>query len=124
MMENREIGPELTADGWRIIGGEWMVWMHPPSAQVVSLDAYPRENVNSPAFPTEPKDPKTNGFLVSCNVHDENGNPCEGWGVWIESYAYALKLARELRQRIILDRPTFSPSKQVTFDELLERRSL
>jgi hypothetical protein len=123
-MADRELGEELKADGWIVVGGEWMFWGHTPSRQCVDLDEYRRDRVDSPAFPEEPADPQTVGYLVSCRVHDEQGNPTgEGWGVWIESYSLALKTAREVRARVLSEAPTFDASKQMTFDDVLCRKA-
>lgn len=122
--EDRELGPELKAEGWRNVGGEWIYWAHSPSRRCVDLDEYPRDYVDSPAYPDEPTDPHTVGYLVSTRVHDELGNPTrDGWGVWIQSYALALKTARALRERILRDAPTLESSKQMTFDDLLDRKA-
>lgn len=119
-MTDRELGPEMKSEGWRVRGGEWIYWVHAPSNQSVDVDAYPRCNVDSPAFPDEPPDPNTPGYLVSCRQHDELGNPVSGDGVWVESYALAIKTAREIRARILSEQEQkrWKSSPQLTLDDV------
>ena len=119
MTESRELGPEMLAEGWRVLIDELLVWTHVPSLQSVSVDGCKRKNAVMPAFPNEPASPDADGYLVCQRAHDEQGNPIDGSGVWVESYALAIKTARELRQRIMNDHPILSPLGQLNFDDFL-----
>lgn len=122
--EPRSLGPEMLAEGWRVPMDEWIVWTHAPSLQSVSIDSLKRKNSIMPAFPNEPASPDTDGYVVSQTVHDEHGNPVDGSAVWVESYALAIKTARDLRQRILSEYPILSPLEQLNFDDFLERKGI
>lgn len=119
MTESRELGPEMLAEGWRVLIDELLVWTHAPSLQSVSVDSCKRKNAIIPAFPNEQASPDSDGYIVCQSVHDEQGNPIDGSGVWVASYALAIKTARELRRRIMNDHSILSPLGQLNFDDFL-----
>jgi hypothetical protein len=120
--EDRVLGPELVAEGWRAIG-DWIIWLHIPSHRSVSVEDYLWEQCTRvPALPEAPADPKTEGWVVSCRVHDELGNPIQGTCFWMESWASALRQARLLRASILAEHAPHPHVEQLTLDELLTKR--
>lgn len=123
-MPDRSLGPELVAEGWRVIGGDWIDWVHVPTKRVVTLDDCDFDQTNSPAYPCAPADKSTNGYIVMTLQCDSDGNPLEAiTHVWIESYATALRVARTMRQAVIDEYERGKPLKstQLDFDDLLAR---
>lgn len=127
--ENRELGPEMLAEGWFLIGGDTMIWFHGPSHRVVKIDGpWPRESfIGTPNYFDEvsggPKEPV---YHVSVSEYDEDsGEPTDGYsGFLTTSYALALRSVREMRQRILDEAPKFEPVKQLSFDDLLGRKTV
>ena len=115
---DRALGPTLEAEHWIAIGGDHIMWLHPPSFRSVTLEGpSPRKTerfdcLGVPCLHGEPADPATEGYLVFCRVHDHLGNPIEGSGYWIESYAEALTHARKIRTSILAETPEIDPAKQ------------
>ena len=105
--DDRVLGPEMMAEGWYVIGGDWIMWAHPPSHKTVSLDG-PIERQRSfelPAYHGEPSDPATLGYVVLCTMHDELGNPIRSDGYWVASYSEALRGARRTRKNVLGEPP-------------------
>ena len=104
---DRELGPEMMAEGWIVLGGDDLLWPHPMSRRCVSVSGnYERGEVDVPTWTDKPIARTTLGYVVSCEVHDEDGNPTrEGAGIWFESYGSAVRLARRLRQAILDEKP-------------------
>lgn len=117
--EDRELGPEMTAEGWLVIGGDHILWMHAPSRRAVAVDGpWPRKSKGYdctaiPPLHAEPADPETRGYLVTCRRFDELGNPYEGDAFWVESYGEALKHGRKIRSSILTERPPIRPMEQM-----------
>jgi hypothetical protein len=124
--EARELGPEMKAEGWYVIGGDGLLWCHEPSHRTVSVDGpLPRrteyvEGVSGNydctaivALHGEPADQRTLGYIVACQVRDDGGCPIEGNEFWVESYGEALKFARKIRQTVLDDRPLPTTSEQL-----------
>ncbi len=123
---DRHLGPEMEAQGWRVVGGDWLMWCHEPSHRVVTVEGpCPRETKTYvttaiPAYHGEPLDPATQGYLVLCRVHDEGGNPVSGHGFWVESYGEALRRAQAIREAVLAERPApLAWDTQLTFDDVL-----
>lgn len=113
------LGPELAAEGWIAIG-DWITWLHVPSHRSVSVEDYLWEQCTGvPAVPDAPSDPKTEGWVVSCRVHDELGNPIQGTCFWMASWADALRQARSLRASILVEHVPPAHGEQLTFDDLV-----
>ena len=126
MTERRELGPTLTAEAWHPIGTDGgMLWLHPPSRQGVLLDAEVtrRSCRRSVALPEEPVSPDEIGYMVCFDtMHHECGEPLGiGESLWTAKWSEAIRYAREMRSKILASHPKYEPSKQVTFDDLLER---
>lgn len=107
--EDRPLGPALKADDWVVIGGDSIMWMHPPSRRCVTLNGpSPRktERYDCLAIPTlrgEPADLSTEGYIVRCAIHAESGEPIEGRAFWVEGYGEALAHARKLRAAVLAE---------------------
>lgn len=116
---NRELGPEMLAEGWLVIGGDWVMWVHPPTQRSVCVDGPIewRRCTSIPAWNGAPTD-ADEGYLVKCSYHDEHGNPTAGDVVFVESYGLAVKLARRIRADILAERPVVM-SAQLTLDDAL-----
>lgn len=116
--QDRALGPTLEAERWIVIGGDHILWLHPPSRRSVSLEGpHPRKTerfdcLGVPCLNGEPADPTTEGYLVFCRVHDHLGNPTQGTGFWVESYGEALALARKLRASILAETPEVDHATQ------------
>lgn len=116
----RSLGPEMTTEGWRVVGGEWVSWFHPPSSRSVCVDSYEwRQCTGIVALHGAPVDPKTAGYVVNCRIHDELGNPVEGTCFWIESYGEAIRRARALRASILAEHAPPPATEQLTLDDAL-----
>lgn len=75
-----------------------------------------------PAVPGPPDDPKAEGYVVSCLVHDELGNPTEqGQNFWIQSYGAALRHARAIRAAVLAETATPPPTAQLTLDDVITK---
>lgn len=121
--DNRELGPEMIAEGWSVVGGDWIHWMEPWSKQVVSLDGpIQRQHAHVPCWDNPTPPPETEGYVVAQRTHADNGNPVEGSAIWLTSYALALKIARRLRTRILAN-VTSVPGTQVMLDDALKGES-
>ncbi len=117
---DRALGPEMTAERWFVTGGDWIMWMHPPSRRVVSVDGpIARASCKMAVYGDEPADPAEKGYCVALRKHDEHGNPYEGDAFWIASYGAAVRLARRIRQAVLDERPIAEASRQLTLDEML-----
>lgn len=123
--ENRELGPEMTAEGWKLTGGEWLIWCHEPTHRVVTVEDWRWDQCRRiPAYPREPSAPDAEGFVVGCFVWDDLGNPTsDGDCVWVESYGLAIKIAREARSNVLRGMRKLVRETQLTFDDLLERNA-
>jgi hypothetical protein len=120
--ELRELGPEMKAEGWYPIGGDWIMWAHEPTRRVIVVDGpiawehchyIPHWGEADPA-------PDCEGYLVKCYYADEHGNPGEGDCTFVVSYAQAVKMARRIREDILAERPV-SFAHQLTLDDVLEK---
>lgn len=120
---HRELGEEMIADGWVVVGGDDIYWLNPPSKRSVCIDAIKRGNAIMPglteADETAPDDRE--GFCVLCRRHDEHGNPEEGDCFWTESFAEAVRRARAIRRSILAEKPKVDASVQMTLDDVLEK---
>jgi hypothetical protein len=121
---DRSLGAEMIAEGWHVIGGDWIMWLHPPSERSVGVDGPIQWSSchGIAAVPEAPKDPATYGYLVSARRHDEFGNPVDGDSFWIESYATALRHARRIRLLILGAERVPAPT-QMTLDDVTELKS-
>jgi hypothetical protein len=127
MTENRELGPELTAEGWWAIG-DGMLWYHEPSHWSVTVETNWRRNqcLGCYTLPSEPVSPDTVGCLVGACERSVEGEPiqsAESLKIWTERWVDAIRMGREIRQQILNKRPRFEPVKQLTFDDLLDAKS-
>jgi hypothetical protein len=114
--EDRELGPEMTAEGWITIGGDDIMWMHPPSQRCVVVDASTRDTCDVPCWGPEPPDPKTNGYFVACRVHGEGGDPLYGDAFWVEGYAVAIRVARNIRSAILAETLSQARDRKAEFE--------
>ncbi|MFI5297360.1 MAG: hypothetical protein ACHREM_04620 [Polyangiales bacterium] len=115
----RRLGPEMIAERWEIIGGDSIMWMHPPSKRVIAVhECLWSQCVGVPAVPSAPATPDADGYAVSCTVHDDLGNPTEeGANFWIESYGFAVRYARAIRRAILGDAPIPKPTQLDLFGD-------
>jgi hypothetical protein len=104
--EARELGPEMKADGWHVIGGESLMWMHEPSGRCIVVHDCIRRQAHVPCWGPEPASPDTPGWFVACRVHGEDGDPLFGDAFWVESYATAIRVARRIRTEILREPPS------------------
>lgn len=120
----RELGPEMVAEGWFVLGGDNVHWYHPPSRRAISVDGpYKRENAHVPTLLDRPCAPDTMGWVVVCCTHDDLGNPEPGEAFWVESYGEAVKRARSIRQSILDERSNVVPfPTQLTLDDVLSAK--
>lgn len=121
---NRELGPEMVAEGWIVIGGDWIIWCHRPTHQIVKVEGSEKRSVYRNGWSMAPGEPETpEVYAVSRFRATEDGEPCDDdWdGFLTASYATALKAARATRERILTGKPQVKPSTQLTFDDLLKR---
>jgi hypothetical protein len=120
--EDRILGPDMVAEGWIVVGGDWIMWLHPPSKRCVVIEGpMPRktQGVDSMAIPAvhgEPSDPATEGYLVICSRNDQHGNPIAGDSFWVESYGEAVRRGRAIRQSILDAKRPVDGAEQLTFD--------
>ena len=110
--EERELGPGMKAEGWLVIGGDDIMWMHRPSQRCITMHPAPRRQCLVPCWGPEPEDPDAQGYFVACRFHDEDGNPLYGDAVWTTSYVTALKLARRIRSDILAETPTQAKARK------------
>jgi hypothetical protein len=103
--DNRELGAEMKAEGWIVMRGDDIWWIHAPSNRCIDMHSALRKQCGVPCWGPEPADPETPGYFVACRVHDENGNPLYGDAFWVESYAVALRMARRIRAAILAETP-------------------
>ncbi|HEY2512776.1 MAG TPA: hypothetical protein VGI39_18040 [Polyangiaceae bacterium] len=114
LVERRELGPEMTDEGWIVPGGDHIYWLHPSSSRSVSVEGpIARGRCGSPCWGPEPASPETRGYWVACREHDEHGNPVEGKGYWVESYGVAVRQARALRRSLLEERADVSIADQI-----------
>lgn len=128
--EDRSLGPEMTAERWRVIGGDDVMWSHEPSGRCVTVEGQWQRNsktsncLSVPALHGEPADPETSGYLVFVRVHDDLGNPYPGGdGFWVESYGEAIRHGREIRRRILAEKKAAGErvlAGQLTLDDALK----
>jgi hypothetical protein len=121
--EARTLGGGMLAEGWQTCGGDWLLWMHPPTQRAVSVDGPFKWHLTSlvPAYDKAPTGPDDEGYVVSCRYFDDLGNPTVGNAVFVTSYALAIKLGRRIRSDILAERPAFSSDEQLTLDDVLAR---
>jgi len=119
----RALGPEMLAEGWEVVGGDWIIWMHPLSKRSVSVDGpMKREMARVPSLFDAPCDPSTDGYVVSCREHDDFGNPTKGENFWVESYGRAVAHARRIRKSILDQVARVSSGEQLTLDDAVGDR--
>lgn len=119
-IDARSLGPEMIAEGWLVIGGDWILWLHPTSQRSVCVDgpiAW-KQTRRIPAWRGEPR-PNDEGYLVKCAYHDELGNPTSGDVVFVLEYGLAVKLARRIRADILAERPV-NMAVQLTLDDAID----
>jgi hypothetical protein len=110
------IGPEMMAEGWVVMGADALFWMHPPSQRCIDFHAAPRAQCAVACWGPEPADPKTPGYFVACRVHGESGDPLYGDAFWVESRATALKMARKIRADILAETLTQARERRREFE--------
>jgi hypothetical protein len=110
-------------DGWvtNYDEGEFAftMWVHEPSHRCVTVMRSPRKTWVGPVWGAEPASKDANGFHVTCRIHDEHGNPIEGEGFWVESFALAIKLGRKYREAVIGQRYLPTGAVQLTLDDAM-----
>jgi hypothetical protein len=117
--EDRILGPDLVAEGWRAIADN-IFWLHIPSSRSVAVDSWRWDQCRRiQAWPEPPTDPKADGWVVSCREHDELGNPTRGTCFWIASWAEALRRGRLLRASILAEYKPATHAEQLTLDDAL-----
>jgi hypothetical protein len=122
--DTRKLGPKMLTDGWLALGGDSIMWCHPPSRRVVKVDGPWKFSIYTgwPMAPGEELESDAEVYAVSCHVADECGYPTDVWdGFLTVSYARALRAAIATRAAIMANQQQWRPSKQLTFDDLLER---
>lgn len=103
---DRALGPEMKAEGWLVVGGDDILWLHSPSHRCLSVSGpCTRESCQVPCWGQEPEDRQAMGYFVACRVHDDLGNPLYGDAFWTSSYGQALRLARRIRADILAETP-------------------
>ena len=126
--EDRQLGPEMTAEGWRVIGGDSIMWCNEISRSVVVIEGpWKRSSFwkSAPIAPNEEIQPSDECYNVSRYRANDMGEPIIGEydGFLTKSYTKAIIAARgaraEILERQILPRPR--NVKQLTFDDLIER---
>jgi hypothetical protein len=127
--EHRELGPQLTADGWRSLGNDIHWFSHPSRLSVEVSECKWGECSGIPAFPGEPESGLVDGYLSGWRRWDGLGNPV--WPasvgedyqlVWVASWAKALEIAIECRRRILAEKAPIGERKQLNFDDFLEAK--
>ena len=103
---DRQLGPQMIAEGWMVTGGDWLMWMHPASKRSVQVRGPWRweQTKGYVALHGRPSDPKSEGYIVGCERWDEDGEPVQGEHFWVDSYGEAVKMARQIRQSIVDER--------------------
>lgn len=121
--EARTLGSGMLADGWQACGGDYLLWMHPPTQRAVSIDGPFKWHLTRlvPAWGNAPLAPDDEGYVVSCRYFDDLGNPVKGDAVFVSSYALAVKLGRRIRRSILGERPLVFASAQLTLDDVLPK---
>lgn len=79
------------------------LWVHEPSSRCVSVHRTKRHQWSGDVWGPEPSS-DTDGFSVTCRIHDEHGNPESGEGFWVESFALAWKLGAKYREAVLGER--------------------
>jgi hypothetical protein len=105
MTDDRELGPELKAEGRINLGGDDIMWIHTPSSRCLVVHTTYRHHAAVPCWGPEPEDPHAEGYFVACRVHDDGGEPMFGDAFWVQSYATALRVARQIRVAILREGP-------------------
>lgn len=112
--------PELEAEGWfwmwdRGEDGSLLIWMHPPSGRVVSVECF-RPSPNHEVWVTGEHSPRSNeGWWVICRSHDDLGNPTDGTILApFELFNDALRRARAIRRAILAEHPDPVTSSQLS----------
>lgn len=118
--EDRQLGPEMIAEGWVVVGGDWLMWMHEPSHRTVNIEGpYTRSQTRlTPSLHDAPSDPDAQGYIVACALRDDHGYPIGGDSFWTPSYAEALRRARAIRQSILDAQRRIDTSTQLSFDDV------
>jgi hypothetical protein len=117
--EKRDLGPDMIADGWHVIGGDWIMWTHAPTHRAVCVDGLFKwsQTRRIPHWGCEKPLPDDEGYVVSCRVFDDLGNPTSGNSFFVKSYALAIRLGRRIREDILAERP-INTSEQLTLDDV------
>jgi hypothetical protein len=123
----RELGPEMTADGWRVISGDTMLWCCERARQCVLIEGpWKRSSwwAACPIAPGEQLAPDDDCYCVSRYAANDMGEPIPGHydGFLTASYGKALLSARATREAILATLLPAQPTKQMTFDDLLEAK--
>lgn len=108
--EDRNLGPEMEAEKWIVIGGDELLWLHAPSRRAVNVREATWGSCRRIAH-RESSTPSADadGYLVECSYRDELGWPIEGDVFWVGSYAIAVREARRIRQAILDETPATPP---------------
>lgn len=114
--ENRTLGPEMTSEGWIVVGDDAIMWIHHPTRRCIELHPAPRKQCRVPCWGPEPTNPYAPGYFIACRVHNDDGDPLYGDGFWVESYARALRLARQIRVDILAETPSQQRARQQEFE--------
>lgn len=118
---HRELGEEMIAEGWIVIGDDHIMWMHPPSKRAVVVDDIQRgQTTDPPLTEVDARAPAdADGYIVACSRFDDFGNPGECDSFWTASYTEAVKRARAIRRSILDERKPVDASVQMTLDDVL-----
>lgn len=124
MTDNRELGPEMTAEGWRVIGGDSIMWCCERVRQCVTLEGpWKRKSywAGAPIAPGETLAPDDECYCVSRYAANDMGEPIPGHydGFLTASYGKALLSARATRQAILDSLLPREPSRQMTLDDVV-----
>lgn len=107
-MKETKLSPELVAEGWRAIGGpDWIIWMHPSSKRVVTVEGPYKWGHTSgiPAHGDAPASFDVEGWVVACTYRDTHGNPVRGDSLFVRDHAMAVRIGRRIRADILAERP-------------------
>jgi hypothetical protein len=128
--DNRQLGPEMIAEGWSVIGGDSIMWCSEPTRSVVVIEGpWKRSSywASAPIAPNETIEPDDECYNVSKYHANDMGEPIQGEydGFLTKSYAKAIIAARGARSEILEKQLSRIPKRtnQMSFDDLLEAKS-
>lgn len=110
---DRELGPEMTAEGWLSAGlGGSLMWCHPPSFRTVNVEARERREGDA-GFGSDDGAPEDEGWMVCVCVRDEGGCPTSDFKTrWSRSFGDAAREARAIRTAILAERADVATADQ------------